>query len=74
MSLFKKVFETVAVKYRASFAKKLNVYGLRYDDILLEDDDVQKALSRLSPEVQFARFVVIPGWWFIFPFCFSLPG
>jgi hypothetical protein len=59
MSLAAKVFESFAVRYRASFAKSLNAYGLRYDDILLEDDDVQKAISRLSPADTLSRLV---GW------------
>ncbi|KAJ8609356.1 hypothetical protein CTAYLR_009293 [Chrysophaeum taylorii] len=36
--------------YQASVVSSLNQYGLKYDDIKVEDEDYQKALSRMSPE------------------------
>lgn len=37
--------------YQGAVSTELRRYGLRYDDLLIEDDDeVKQALSKLSPE------------------------
>mmetsp|Transcript_24804 Transcript_24804/g.22526 ORF Transcript_24804/g.22526 Transcript_24804/m.22526 type:complete len:105 (-) Transcript_24804:51-365(-) len=50
MSLFKGVINFAANAYRNSLRKSLAEYGLKYEDILVENDEVLKALSRLDPQ------------------------
>ncbi|KAJ1452813.1 cytochrome b-c1 complex subunit 7 [Pelagophyceae sp. CCMP2097] len=41
--------------YQAQVAMELNQYGLRYDDIKIETDDVKLALDRLPQEERLMR-------------------
>ncbi|KAH7425942.1 hypothetical protein KP509_11G078500 [Ceratopteris richardii] len=60
-NMLKKMFQPViswaAKKYQADMARRLSAYGLRYDDLYdeLQDLDVKEALSRLPQSVVDAR-------------------
>lgn len=46
-----RMWKSICKQYQAQVAAELNVYGLKYDDTIIETDpDYQKALSRLPPE------------------------
>lgn len=46
-----RLWKSFKASYQAEVTSTLNKYGLKYDDIKLEaEPDMQKALSRLSPE------------------------
>mmetsp|Transcript_5157 Transcript_5157/g.7264 ORF Transcript_5157/g.7264 Transcript_5157/m.7264 type:complete len:88 (+) Transcript_5157:83-346(+) len=51
-----RVWNSMCKNYQAWVAAECNVYGLKLDDLLNEEDpDVKKALARLSPEEQQIR-------------------
>mmetsp|Transcript_18816 Transcript_18816/g.24819 ORF Transcript_18816/g.24819 Transcript_18816/m.24819 type:complete len:111 (-) Transcript_18816:259-591(-) len=54
MSFVGKALQTAVQKsasmYQAALGRRLREFGLRYEDLLIETDDVQKALDRASPE------------------------
>eukprot|EP01041_Mallomonas_annulata_P011180 gene11180-23359_t len=49
------IFRTVAKQYQKVVASRLAPYGLKYDDIIVEKDDVQTALARLDSQSQLER-------------------
>eukprot|EP01039_Chlorochromonas_danica_P007413 gene7416-8199_t len=54
-SLLKSVVNTVSRSYKGLVATKLKAAGLKYNDLLVESDDVVTALSRVSPQVLVER-------------------
>mgnify|MGYP006253826243 CR=1 FL=1 len=55
MSLAKGIFGTVAKQYQAIVGSRVASMGLKYEDLLLESDDVEKALIRIPVDVKVAR-------------------
>lgn len=55
MSLAKGIFGTVAKQYQAIVGSRVASMGLKYEDLLLESDDVEKALNRIPVDVKVAR-------------------
>lgn len=54
--LFKSIFGFVAKQYQASVKKSLAPYGLKYQDLLVEYDDVKTAVERSNPKKIIDRF------------------
>ena len=55
MSLAKGIFGTVAKQYQSIVASRVAAMGLKYEDLLVESDDVEKALNRIPTDVKVAR-------------------
>ena len=55
MSLAKNIFATAAKQYQSIVRSRVAAMGLKYEDLLLESDDVEKALNRIPTEVKVAR-------------------
>lgn len=50
------VLDVAAQQYKRSMTRKLNAFGLKFDDLMIEEDpDVAEAVRRLTPEQQLAR-------------------
>ena len=50
-----KVFGTVAKGYQGIVASRLGAMGLKYDDLMIEGGDLEKALGRTAPDVTHDR-------------------
>jgi len=50
-----KVFGTVAKGYQGIVASRLGAMGLKYDDLMIEGGDLEKALGRTAPDVTYER-------------------
>ncbi|CAM9947739.1 unnamed protein product [Heterosigma akashiwo] len=48
--VFQGVVNQAAGVYQRALGARLREFGLRYEDLLIETDDVQKALDRATPE------------------------
>jgi hypothetical protein len=55
MSLSKGIFGTVAKQYQKMVGARVASMGLKYEDLLVESDDVEKALNRIPVDVKVAR-------------------
>ncbi|TFJ84295.1 hypothetical protein NSK_004286 [Nannochloropsis salina CCMP1776] len=55
MSVITKFWDGLRSSYTKLVVGELNNYGLRYQDLFLEDQAVTKAIHHLSPEEQLAR-------------------
>eukprot|EP00741_Cyanophora_paradoxa_P007346 tig00001107_g7106.t1 len=49
------LWQAYAKRYRARMEQDLRKYGLRYEDLLIEDEEVLEALKRLPADVLEAR-------------------
>ncbi|CAM9292662.1 unnamed protein product [Laminaria digitata] len=48
--------DQAAKQYERSMTRKLNAFGLKFDDLMIEEDeDVAEAVRRLTPNQQLAR-------------------
>jgi hypothetical protein len=50
------VFKGAAKLYQRSVAKRLGAAGLKYEDLIIEDSEMKKGLSRTSAETQLDRW------------------
>ena len=55
MSLSRGIFGTVAKQYQKMVGARVASMGLKYEDLLVESDDVEKALNRIPVDVKVAR-------------------
>ena len=55
MSLAKGIFGTVAKQYQAIVGARVAAMGLKYEDLLVENEDVDKALNRIPKDTLVAR-------------------
>jgi len=53
--VFNTVMNVAAKQYQKVLGARLAAAGLRYDDLLIETEDVQKALDRISNEEKLQR-------------------
>mmetsp|Transcript_2212 Transcript_2212/g.2301 ORF Transcript_2212/g.2301 Transcript_2212/m.2301 type:complete len:108 (-) Transcript_2212:87-410(-) len=49
------LIRTVAKQYQAIVAARLAPYGLKYNDLLVETEDVKGALTRIDPDILLER-------------------
>jgi len=55
----KTILAPFAKFYKKILASRLGAYGLKYDDLLIETDDMKKALNRVPREDQISRFMKV---------------
>ena len=55
MSLAKGIFATVAKQYQKIVAGRCATMGLKYEDLLIESNDVEHALNRIPKDVLLER-------------------
>ena len=55
MSMVKGVFATVAKQYQGIVRNRVAAMGLKYEDLLIESDDVEKAINRIPTAVKIER-------------------
>ncbi|GAB5030435.1 cytochrome b-c1 complex subunit 7-2-like [Nannochloropsis oceanica] len=55
MSVVAKIWDSLRTSYTRMVVGELNNYGLRYQDLFIEDPAVIKAVHHLSPEEQVSR-------------------
>lgn len=54
-AVFKGVFSMVAKQYQGIVASRCAAIGVKYEDLLVENEDMEKALSRIPQEVKIQR-------------------
>ena len=54
-ALANSAFKAVSKVYKGIVASRLGAVGLKYEDLLVEVDDVEKSLKRIDPETLVAR-------------------
>ena len=55
MSMVKGVLATVAKQYQGIVRSRVAAMGLKYEDLLIESDDVEKAINRIPTAVKIER-------------------
>mmetsp|Transcript_6381 Transcript_6381/g.9564 ORF Transcript_6381/g.9564 Transcript_6381/m.9564 type:complete len:111 (-) Transcript_6381:86-418(-) len=54
--IFSKIIDSIAKRYQASVARTLREYGLKYQDLLIEEmPEIKEALHRADPALLEAR-------------------
>ena len=55
MSMVKGLLATVAKQYQGIVRTRVAAMGLKYEDLLIESDDVEKAINRIPSAVKIER-------------------